>query len=283
MQALRWCALVMLLASRLAHAAEPATTGRSVRVAAVTGSLDWAYRRTCSHERFDAEVARRSIADYTAANLDRMERACAAGARIVVGQEYFRGSELFTTTPDNRRDLVEPPDGPTSKRLRQLSQKYDAILCASYDCDHGTAVNQTGIVTGADGSLVAVHPKHPRAIPAPADWPFPTDPRVYPLPLATIGVLVCSDCTYDPGLPLAMAREGMEVLLLPGCGFIGDLWEHFIVVRARDTQCVVIYADDDRAAIVDATGTIVARTDKRNDVLIADVTISPKKNSPDGE
>jgi predicted amidohydrolase len=283
MRALLRCALLALLAPWPPAAAEPAAPGRSVRVAAVTGSLDWAYRRTYSHDRFAADVARRYIAGYTAANLDRMERACAAGARIVVGQEYFRGSELFLTTPDMRRNLVEPADGPTSRRLRELSKQYDAILCASYDCDHGTALNQTGIVSGADGSLVAVHPKHPRSIPAPDGWPFPTDPRVYPLPLATVGVLVCSDCTYDPGLPLAMAREGMEVLLLPGCGFMGDLWEHFVVVRARDAQCVVIYADDDRAAIVDATGKIVARTNKRNDVLIVDVTIVPKKNSPDGE
>ncbi len=254
---------------------------RTIRVAAVTGSLAWAYRQTCSREAFDPGVAARYVREYTGANLARMERAAADGARIVVGPEYFRGSEMFTTTPENHHALVEPPDGATSRRMGAISRAHGAALCCSYEADHGGHVVQTGILTDVEGRLAAVHAKHPRRIPPPDGWPFGTAARVFETGVATVGITVCSDCTYDPGLPLAMGRLGMEVLLIPGCGFIGKMWRSFVIVRARDTQSIVIYADDNRAAIVDSTGEIRAETDTADTIIAAEVELRPKKCSPD--
>ncbi|MDA0842044.1 MAG: carbon-nitrogen hydrolase family protein [Planctomycetota bacterium] len=255
-------------------------TMRTMRLAAVTGNLDWSLRTTCSGDKFNLDRALAYIADYTNDALARMEEA-ARDADIVVGQEYFRGSEMFTTTQENRSALVESPDGPTSKRLGDISSKHKATLCCSYDADIAGHVNQTGIMTGPDGSLMAVHSKHPRRVPAPSDWPFNTGPRVYDVGAAKVGIAVCSDCTYDPSLPLRLASNGMEVMLLPGCGFAGDMWRAFLIVRARDTQCPVIYADDHRAAIADGTGKIVAETGKLKDIIMADVPLLPRRSSPD--
>lgn len=254
---------------------------RRVRVAIVTGGLAWQYRQTCSKESFDLSVARRYIQEHTAAGLSLMEKAAAQGAKIIVGQEYFRGSEMFTTTDENRRQLVESPDGPTAQRMGGIAARYGAALCCSYDVAFDPRVCQTGILVGPSGKVEGVHVKHPRQVPAPVDWPFHTGARIYDLGCAKAGITVCSDCTYNPGLPLALARHGMEVLLLPGCGFMGDLWRHFVVVRARDTQSVVVYADDGRGAIVDSKGRIVAETDQPGQILMAEVEILPKKSSPD--
>lgn len=256
---------------------------RIIRVAAITGRLDWACRRSCSGEAFDAAVAARYVRAYASANLARMEQAAAAGARIVVGPEYFRGSEMFTTTAGNHRALVEPPDGPTSRRMGEIARAHGAALCCAYDADHGGRMIQTGILVDSAGRLAAAQAKHPRRIPAPEGWPFDTAPHVYETGIARVGITVCSDCTYDPGLPLAMGRLGMEVLLLPGCGFIGAKWRSFVIVRARDTQSVVVYADDNRAAIVDASGEIRAETDAPDAIITAEVELRPKKCSPDFE
>ena len=255
---------------------------RKVRVAAVTGGgLAWQYRQTCSKESFDLAVAQRYIREYTAAGLVLMEKAASQGAKIIVGQEYFRGSEMFTTTDENRRQLVEPPEGPTTQRMGVIAARYGAALCCSYDIALDSQMCQTGILVGPSGKVDAAQAKHPRRVPAPANWPFNTGVRIYDLGCAKVGITVCSDCTYNPELPLAMARHGMEVLLLPGCGFVGNLGRHFIVVRARDTQSVVIYADDNRGAIVDSKGQILVETDQPGQILMADVEILPKKSSPD--
>lgn len=256
---------------------------RTLRVAAVTGNLAWEYRQTCSGATFRRATAHTYIQEYTNANLARMEAAARDGARLVVGPEYFRGSELFLTTPENRRLLIEPPNGPTGQRMGEIARRHGVALSCAYDMEWPARPGQTGIVIAADGTLAAAQVKHPRCVPAPADWPFDTAPRVYDIGIARVGLTVCSDCTYNPELPLALARYGMEILLLPGCGFMRDMWRHFVVVRARDTQSVVIYADDGRAAIVNAAGIIVAETESPETIIQAEVELRPKKCSPDAE
>lgn len=256
---------------------------RTVRVAAVTGNLDWRHRQTCSHATFQLDTAQAYIRAYTDAQLARMDTAAQQGARLIVGPEYFRGSELFATTPENRRRLIEPPDGPTARRMGAVARRHAAALCCAYDMDWPAQPNQTGLLLAPDGSVAAAQVKHPRCVPAPPDWPFNTGPRVYDIGLARVGLTVCSDCTYNPELPLALARYGMEILLVAGCGFMGALWRHFVVVRARDTQSVVVYADDGRAAIVNADGNILAETERPEAVIQADVELRPKKSSPDAK
>ena len=253
---------------------------RKIRLAAISGNLSWDYRKTCSKETFDEAVAVRYIREYTDRMLALMEKAARAGAQLVLSPEYFRGSEMFTTSEENRRKLIEPAGGPTTERMRSLSREHGVALCATFDVDHGQHMHETAVMTGTDGAVVAVQPKHPRRVPAPRDWPFNTGVRIYDLGFASIGITICSDCTYDPELPLAMGRAGMEVLLLPGAGFSGM---HVVRVRARDTQSVAVYADDGRAAIVDSEGEDIAETGTREDVIIADAEILPKKCSPDYE
>ena len=252
--------------------------GRRIRLAAISGDLAWGFRKTCSMARFDFDLATAYIEEYTNRLFSLMENAAQGGAQIILTPEYSRGSEAFTTSPENRRRLIEPADGPTSDRMRALSRRYGMTLCAAFDLDHGEHMHETAVMTGATGDIIAVQPKHPRQAPAPPDWPFNTGVRIYDTGSALVGITICSDCTYDPELPLAMARAGMEVMLLPACGFSGM---DFVRVRARDTQCIVVYADDKYAAIVDSEGTVLTETDKAGEIVTADAAILPKKCSPD--
>jgi predicted amidohydrolase len=252
-----------------------------LRLAAVTGGLDWSLRSSCSGDAFDGERAAAYVASYTEQALARMKAAAAAGADIVVGPEYFRGSEMFTTSDADRRALCEPAAGATSAALGAIAAAHGTACCCAYDINHSGGPHQTGVLIAADGALRAVQPKHPRQVPAPADWPFDTAASTYDAGPATVGITVCSDCTYDPTLPLTMTTQGMQVLLLPGCGFAGDMWRSYVTVRARDTQCPVVYADDGRAAIADGTGRVVAETKSHTDMIIADVELRARRSSPD--
>lgn len=253
-----------------------------IMVAAISGSLDWSLRGSCSHERFDPARAQAYVREYSALQIDRVARAVSQGARLVVGPEYFCGAEMCLRDEESLRLLAERTDGETTRRLCELAQRHGALIGWSCNVDHGpSGVHQTGLLATPDGRLAAVQPKHPRCIPAPDGWPFDTSPRVYRTEGLTVGITICSDCTYDPLLPLRMAGMGMDVLVLPGCGFVGSLWRHFVIVRARDTQCPVVYADDGHAAILDSAGKVLAESASPGDVVMAEVPLLPRKCSPD--
>ena len=84
---------------------------RTVRLGAITASLEWAYRSTCSKKNFDIEMARAYIKIHVDRSLRLMRLAAERGAKLVLGPEYFRGSELFTTTLANTRKITEQTEG----------------------------------------------------------------------------------------------------------------------------------------------------------------------------
>lgn len=246
-------------------------TGRTVRFAAITSSLEWSFRQTCSHGEFRMEVARKYMAEHTDHNLKLMERAAEMGAELVLGPEYFCGSELFLTTEENRALLVEPPDGPTSQRLSQLARARGVYLAACYNVEHSGAIAQTCLLLGRGGELVGTHVKHNSIPPGSA---LEKHLELFELDIGRTGILICADVTGEPEHGFTMARRGMQTLLVPGVGFAGQHWRHFIIVRAIDLKCAVVYADSDRAMIVDRRGEVLAETAAADEVIVADVEMT---------
>ena len=255
---------------------------RQITVAAVCGELDWRYRRSCSGDHYDEAVAHAYVAACVARQLAQVTAAAAAGAELVVLPEYAFGAEMFSPIPAAARRALALREGDTTLvALAGLCRSLGVTVCGSGDVDHGErGVHQTGFLIDETGRLT-LQVKHPRCVPDPPDWPFDSVPMVYPTASAVVGITVCSDCTHDPYLPLEMSRLGMDVLLLPGCGFMSDKWRSFLVVRARDSQCPVVYADDGRAAIADSQGDIIACSTTAGEILHATVAIPVKKSSPD--
>jgi len=243
---------------------------KTVRLAAVTSTLDWSLRQTCSNERFDMKVAQRYVREHTDQNIERMAQAAGKGADLVLSPEYFRGSEMFTTSKENQLPLVEPTDGPTFRALSEVARSQGVYLSACYNAAHDGAIAQTAVLVVREGELIGTHVKH-NSIPPDSHLQKRLD--LFDLDIGSTGVLICADVTDNPEYPLMMAKRGLQILLVPGVGFAGEHWKHFIIVRAIDLKCVVVYADATRGLIVNSKGDILAETTQPDDIIVADVEI----------
>lgn len=239
-----------------------------VRLGAVTADLEWAYRRSCSHDLFDPLIAESYIRVHVDRSLRFMEHAASLGAKLVLGPEYFRGSELFTVDLGKMRSLTESLEGPTTMKMRELAKRRGIYLAAAFDAQHGDNLAQTGVLVGPAGELLGHHVKHGTSRPgkiAPAMEDWNTQ-------VGRLAIAVCADAE-KPRSMIDLAERGVKLLLLPGCGFAGRYWREFVIVRAMDMKCAVVYADENRAMIVSARGDVLAETQRPNDVIVADVPL----------
>lgn len=251
-------------------------SGHTLPVAAVTGAPDWSLRQSASRERFRLPSAIEYVHTQTDRHVELMGGAAAAGALIVVGPEYFTGCEMFLTTPDHQFRLAEAPDGRAVRKLKALACDSGAVLIASMSMRHGSRVLQTGIVLIPGNEEPILQPKISCL---PLGDPLDSGFRIGELCGVKTGVFVCSDLTDCLEDQIAMAKAGMQLIALPGCGFAGDNWRQFLVARSIDLACGVIYADNGRGAIVDRRGRFLAETDRGGDVLAADLDLPPKPPS----
>lgn len=245
-----------------------------MKLAAVTSALDWSFRTTCSGDRFDMSVAKRHIESHVKKGIELLDRAGELGADVALAPEYFRASELFVTTNENRHALIEdtPHAGAsfapetTAGRLAAVAAKRRMYVAAAYDARHGRQAAQTGVLFDRHGASLGFHVKHNSIGPGMSPPALP----VWRLDVAPTAMLICADCEV-PMNAVDLARRGMKLMLLPGCGFMGKFYEQFVIVRALEHKCAVLYTDERRAMIVNAKGELLARTDRADDVIVAEV------------
>lgn len=232
-----------------------------------------------------------------ARNLDTAERlirqAAAAGAQLIVLPELCTA---YGTLQDVVT-LAEPIPGPASGRFSSLAAELRVLLCAGSLCERAPDAARgfnTSLLFDAHGQLLAQYRKvHLFDIDIPgqvcsreSDFMQPgTQIKAVPTSLAVIGQAICYDLRF-PELFRQLARQGMEVLLLPSAftATTGrDHWETLVRARAIENQCFVLAADQYGAhgekmasygdsLIVDPWGRILARAPLDEEaVLIADL------------
>ena len=251
-----------------------AKKGKRVRLAAITPTLDWSHRQRTSNERFDLTAAREYIESHLRLCFRLMAEAAVMGADLVLGPEYFRGSELFTTTPENQRLIVETAEGPTVQRMRELSKKRGVCLAAAMAMLHDGGIAETGVLTGRKGELAGIQVKNTSV---PEDSPLRCGYKLFDLDIGKVGIFTCSDLTNYPEDTIPLAKAGMQIVLVPGCGFAGHHWKSYLTVRALDLSCVVVHADGGRASIVNSRGEVLAETNTNEAIIYANVVIEPKE------
>ena len=246
----------------------------TARIAAVTAQLDWSHRQRTSNENFDLDIARQYIEARVEQSLALMERAAATGAGLVLGPEYFTGSELFTTPEQERPQFVETVDGPVVEAMKALAKRRGVYLACAMEMFHDAGRAETGILVGRRGEVVGVQVKNTSV---PEDSPLRTGYELFHLDIARTGIFTCSDCTTYPEDPIALAKQGMELMLVPGCGFAGEHWMHFLKARSIDLGCAVVYADGGRAAILNYRGETLAQLQGTDQMIVADVPIRKRE------
>ncbi|MDP6117774.1 MAG: carbon-nitrogen hydrolase family protein [Planctomycetota bacterium] len=252
----------------------PAESKRIVRLAAITHELRWEYRTTCSNESFNLETATAYIEHRTKRGLELMSAAAKAGAELVLGPEYFCGSEAFMTTGEVKAQLAGSDGQPALQDLCHHASSHQCALSASWNSSINGHVVQAGFLVDGRGELAGRHIKHNSIRPG-SDIEKKLD--VFDLDIARTGMLICADVTDDPQNAAAMASNGMELLLVPGVGFSGQNWRHMIISRAIDIGCPIVYSDTGRALIVSADGKVAAEVVAPESFIVADVEIGCRR------
>lgn len=149
-----------------------------------------------------------------------IERAAAAGARLILLQELHNTPYFCQTEDPACFDLAEPIPGPTTERLSALAARLQVVIVASlFERRAPGLYHNTAAVLDADGSLAGRY----RKMHIPDDPGFyekfyftPGDLGFRPVDTAVgrLGVLVCWDQWYPEAARL-MALAGAELLLYP--------------------------------------------------------------------
>jgi predicted amidohydrolase len=244
--------------------------GSTWRVAVVTGELDWSLRQRCSGAAYSETVAHAWIGDYLARQLARLEAAANEGARLMVAQEYFAGTELFTAPPAARLALVAYWQPRVLAALQALADRRQVTVVCAMECLHGDQPVETGVIAQPGGGVPWLQIKQTAL---PPGHPLARGYQLQPVAELKTGLFVCSDLTSFPEDPVALAKAGMEVLFCPGCGFAGPHWEAFIQTRAIDLGVPILHADDHRALVVDHLGRTILRGTAAAAVLVGDLVM----------
>jgi N-carbamoylputrescine amidase len=152
--------------------------------------------------------------------LQLIERAAGAGAKIVCTQELFR-SQYFCQCEDHRFfKLAETIPGPSSDALARLAKKHRIVIVGSlFEKRASGLYHNTAVVFDADGSLLGIYRKmhipddplyYEKFYFTPGDTGF----RAWQTKYAKIGVLICWDQWFPEAARLT-ALQGAQILFYP--------------------------------------------------------------------
>ena len=244
-------------------------------VGVISGNLDWSHRQKTSNANFNLAQANTYIRKHVDHNLELMMKAAQGGASLVVGPEYFTGSELFTTSLEQKKLFVDRPDRSYAiERLQEIAAENGAYLACAMHMFHDNELVETGVFVHPDSKTVEFQLKNTAMS---AESRLPAGYRLFEFGKVKSGLLTCSDFDTYPEDYIDLAKRGMQLVMLPGCGFNGEKWLHYLIVRATDLSCPILYADDKHAAIVNIDGTIVSLTEKENQSLTGEVELIEKE------
>ena len=234
---------------------------------------------------------RADVAENVAAATALVERAVAAGARLVALPETwaYKGPRAGILTH------AEPLDGPSGTALATLAARHGVFVLAGshYEPtpDPDRAYN-TAVLFGPDGAVRAVYRKIHLFDAVSAGTTYRESDELLPgdalvtaeIDGLTVGLTICYDLRF-PELYRALALRGAQVLLVPAAftAFTGAAhWEVLLRARAVENGCFVVAPDQvgehlpgrecfGHSMIVDPWGVKLAEVDSGVGVCVADL------------
>lgn len=244
--------LVGLVAGDSAQGSSTASTAEAVRIAGIV--LKWV--------QGDPE-----------ANYQRAERlireAAANGAQIVATPESFldgysvRDPEI---TVERLRAVAEPiPEGQYFRRLQGLAGELDIYLVAAITERDGSALYNSAVLLGPDGSLVGKYRKK---------FLWPGEAHLYKAgseipafetPHGTIGMMICFD-RMQPDAVKELAGQGADLVFNPSGGSWGPESDAIMSQRSREGGVPIVFVHPAEFLVSASDGSILI-SETRGDVL----------------
>lgn len=226
-------------------------------------------------------------------------QAAERGAQITCLQELSTGPYFCQVQDAKFYSFAEPvPDGPTTKRMREVAKKYKmALVVPVYEQEQTGVYYNTAAVIDADGSYLGKYRKtHIPQVEGfwekyyfrPGNLGYPT----FQTRFAKIGVYICYDRHFPEGAR-ALGLNGAEIVYIPSAtsrGLSMHLWKIEQVSHAIANGYWVgtinrvgkePLGEDDfygTSYFVNPRGEIVAEaSDKEEEVLVADLDLEKNR------
>lgn len=182
----------------------------------------------------------------------------------------------------------EVPEGETSKLWIRLAQEYQmTIVGGMAELGPDNHVYNSAVIMGPKGYLGVYRKMHLFA--REKEWFYPGDdpPRVWKIPRAILGVLICFDWAFPEAARILML-EGCEVLCLPA-NLVLPYAQKTMIARSIENRIFTILANrigsertltfTGRSQITNPQGQIISRGGtKRTGLIIAEINPTRAKD-----
>jgi predicted amidohydrolase len=218
-----------------------------------------------------------------AANVDRLVELVAEHGPDV---DLVVAPELATTGYDldllavRGRELAEPADGVTGKRLQELAAGVGATLVVGFLELHQGEVYDSVLTVAPTGTL-GVYRKSHLYPPELAVFSAGETLGVVDTPAGVVGPLVCFEHAF-PDVATTLALAGAQILVIPSAVPLG--YEHVLHLRTRaraqDNQIFAVgcnmagHGFAGRSLVTDPRGEVVAEAGERPAVLVVELDLA---------
>lgn len=231
------------------------------------------------HPRFaQPQKNRRTIRRYC-------ERAADQEVDLLVFPELSVSGYNFTSKAQVQSLAEVIPEGPTTTLWMNLAEQHHMTIVAGIaELASRDRVFNSAVVISPNGFMGLYRKIHLFA--REKEWfqPGADPPKVWKVPMATIGPLVCFDWAF-PEVSRILMLEGCEILCLPA-NLVLPYAQRTMIARSIENRMFTILANrigsersltfTGRSQITDTTGTVLARSGtKRTGIITAE--IDPKE------
>jgi len=219
-----------------------------------------------------------------------ISEAASRGAELIVTPEgalegYVIGqvkrAEDQTKAAERFLKLAEPIDGEYIRKFRELAGNLKVYLVIGFAQKKGDKVYNSAALIDRNGQIVGVYHKNHRSAKyyEPSFYYPGDDIPVFETEFGKIGIMICYD-RQVPEVARCLALKGARLILNPAYGSTGEWNDILIRTRARDNGAVIIFTHPKQSLMADESGTLFARSDGINKILIKEINLpsKPAKN-----
>ena len=219
--------------------------------------------------------------------IELCEQAAKSGAKLIVTPEMGTTGYCFLDR-EEISSLVETIPGPTTKKFRQISEKYNCfIVIGMPEIDSDTKLYYNAAVLIGPNGIIGKHRKSHGYIAEPK-WSAPGQEHlVFDTEIGKIGILICMDIHFIETARLVALQDADIIIHISN--WLGERTPApYWISRAFENSCYLIEANrwglertvqfSGGSCVINPDGSIASVIDKGDGVAYADIDLSwPRK------